>query len=93
MMSTPSRIRWGRPAAFLECGAFILFLALAFAQTPVAHALTGSVALAFVAGSGVILWRMVKRRPGDPPVTLGQTAALPRRLRRWVLGESDRNDG
>jgi hypothetical protein len=77
----------------LECGAFILFLALAYAQTPVAHALTVAMALAFVAGSGVILLRMLRRRPGEPPVALGQTAALPRRWRQWVLGEGDRKDG
>ncbi len=93
MKSTSARIHWGRPLAFVECLAFLLFLALAFSETLVAHALTVAVALAFVAGSGAILWRMVNRRPGDPPVALGQTAALPRRWRRWVLGEGDRKDG
>jgi hypothetical protein len=93
MKSTSTRSHWGRPAAFLECGAFILFLALGFARTLVAHALTVAVVLSFAAGSGVILWRLMRRRPGEPPVALGQTAALPRRWRRWVLGESDRKDG
>jgi hypothetical protein len=70
-----------------------LFLALAFSHTLVAHALTVTVALAFAACSGVIIWRMLGRRRDDPPVAMGQTAALPRGWRRWMLGESDRYDG
>jgi len=92
-MTNSARTQWRRPLAFVECLAFLLFLALAFSETLVAHAFTVAVALAFVASSGAILWRMVKRRSGGPPVALGQTAALPRRWRRWVLGESDRKDG
>jgi hypothetical protein len=93
MKSTAASARWGRPLAFVEGPAFVLFLAHACSQQIVAQAMTVAVALAFVAGSGVILWRMAKRRPGDPRVTLGQTAALPRRWRSWALGESDRKDG
>jgi hypothetical protein len=79
--------------AFAECLAFLVFLALAFSQTWTVRTLMAVVAVAFLAGSAVILWRMLKRRPGDPPVALGQTAAMPRRWRRWVLGESERKDG
>jgi hypothetical protein len=92
-MKKISHTHWGRPLALLECLAFVLFLALAFSETLVAHALTVAVALAFVTGSGVLFWRMLRRRPGDPPVALGQTAAMPHRWRRWVLGESDRKSG
>jgi len=91
MKTTSTRICWDRPWAFVESLAFLLFLALAFSHTLVAHAPTVTVALA--ACSGVILWRMLGRRRGDPPVAMGQTAALLRRGRRWMLGESDRNDG
>ncbi len=79
---TPARRRLGRPIAFVECGAFLLFLALAFSQTLVARLLMVTVAAAFVAASAVLIWRMLRRRPGDPPVALGQTAAMPR---RWVV--------
>jgi hypothetical protein len=78
--------------AFAECLAFLVFLAVAFSQTWIAKALMAAVAAAFLVGSAVLLWQMLRRRPGDPPVALGQTAAMPRRWRRWVLGESDRKD-
>jgi len=82
MKTTSTRICWGRPWAFVESLAFLLFLALAFSHTLVAHALTVTVALAFAACSGVITWRMLGRRRDDPPVAIGQTTALPRRWRR-----------
>lgn len=93
MKSASARNRWGRPMAFAECLAFLVFLALAFSQTWIARALMAAVAVAFLAGSVVLLWRMLKRRPDEPPVALGQTAPMPRRWRRWVLGESESKDG
>jgi hypothetical protein len=93
MKPTSARVRWGRPLAFVECLAFLVFLAMVFSQTLVARVLMAVVAVAFLAGSAVLFWRMLNRRPGDPPVALGQTAALPCRWRHWVLGESERKDG
>lgn len=92
MKPKSARFRLGRPMAFAECLAFLVLLALAVSQTLVAHFLMALIALGFLAGSAVLLWRMLKRRPGDPPVALGQTATMPRGWRRWVLGESEPRD-
>jgi hypothetical protein len=93
MKSTAAHARWGRRLAFVECLAFVLFLAQACSQQIVAQAMTVEMALAFAAGSSLILWRLLRGRPGEPSIALGQTAAMPLRWRRSALGESERNDG
>jgi hypothetical protein len=85
---------WGSPRAFAEWLACLalLFAAIAFHSRFASRALTAAVVALWMVSSLVILWRLLRRRPDDPPVAMGQMAALPRRWRRWVLGERDSGD-
>ncbi len=91
-----SRTRWGRPTEFATFALVVAVIgaaaALRWQWLDLAFAVS---ALAFViAGSIILLARSSMRRNGDPSARLGQLAIFPRRLRRWMLGESDqrRND-
>ena len=88
------RPTWGSPRAFVEWAAFLALLSLgiAFHSSLINLGLMALYAAVMLFGSCALLWRVLKRKPGDPPVGMGQTAGLPRRLRRWMLGESDRRN-
>lgn len=81
---------WGRPLAFVECALSVVLPGLLV--TYGTRALGRDLALASMAllgvGSVVLLWRTWRHR-GEGRVYLGQVAALPAWLRRWVLGEGD----
>lgn len=82
--------RFGSRLAFAEAGLFLLLLgiALAYRANWIGHALALVLIAFYVIGSGYLLMRLIVSGRGEA-APLGQAAALPRRLRRWVLGESD----
>lgn len=81
--------------AFVEWAACIALLCLgvAFHSALVNLRLMALYASILLLGSCAILWRQIKRKPGDSHAPLGQAAGLLRRLRRRMLDGSDRRDG
>ena len=84
---------WGKPSAFVEWAACLALLCLGVAYH--SNWINGGLMILFaallLAGSLSVVWRFLKRNPGDATST-SQTGGLPRRLRMWMLGESDRDD-
>lgn len=84
---------WGKPIAFVEWAACLALLCLGVAYH--SNWINGGLMILFaallLAGSLSVVWRFLKRNPGDATST-SQTGGLPRRLRMWMLGESDRDD-
>jgi hypothetical protein len=85
--------RIGSGLAFVEAGLFLVLLgvSLAYRANWIGHLLALALLGFYALGSVLILWRIIKRRPGEPRQPLGQLAAMPRRVKRWVLGDSDRS--
>ncbi|GGA01180.1 hypothetical protein [Dyella caseinilytica] len=91
-MNKPAkRSSWGSPRAFAELGMalFVLTLIVNTHSPLVKSAMLALWLTATAVGSCIVLWRVWQHRgkPGSPP--LGQTAALPPKWRKWVLGEVD----
>lgn len=82
--------KFGSPRAFAEAGLCLLLLTVAVSVR--SRIVDWSLAVAYMAcmaaGSVYLLWRLARLKPGERQ-PLGQVAAMPKWLKRWVLGESD----
>jgi|GEM_PF-6067108 len=89
-----SRVSWGSVAAYAFFGLYIALVgvggALRWHALDIALEVLAGVIL--VAGSAAVMWRARRRRgePGGP--RLGQSAALPRSWRKWMLGERNSDE-